>query len=161
MVRTRMFRVAVGGLAVAMGLLMAVPAGASGQVVKIKSPKAGEPGYPTCITPTHVTNNCSILVKVKGAPKNTEIAIVECNSNEASGDTDSCSSSAGSGSGEAVLVETNSLGKAKVKDYPVLVSSTQMLGDGYSAVGDTCYILVANVATQTQIGSAVAFTAGS
>ena len=160
MVRTRLFRVGVGGLAVVVGLLMAVPAGAAGQSVKISSPTSGEPGYPKCKAPTHVTNNCSIGVKVKGATPGDPIAVVECNSNVTTGDMNACSSMAGSGPGEADIVVANGKGKVKVKDYPVLVSSTTALGDGFCATGDTCYILAADVNTMAEIGTPVPFTAG-
>jgi hypothetical protein len=160
MVRTRLFRVGVAGLAVAMGLLMAVPAGASGESVKISSPTSGEPGYPTCKTPTHVTNKCSIDVSVKGAPASTQIVIDECNSNVTSGDTSACSETPGSGPGEVDIVNTSAKGKVTVKDYPVLVSSKKMEGDGYCAKGDTCYIVVAVLSSQAEIASPVPFTAG-
>jgi hypothetical protein len=160
MVRTRTFRIAVSGAAVAIALLMAVPAGASGQSVHISSPTSGEPGYPTCIAPTHVTNKCSIGVSVKGAPAKSELAIVECNSNVISGDMSSCSETPGSGPGEVALVESNAKGKATVKDYAVLVSSKKMQGDGFCAKGDTCYIVAAVVSTQAEVGSPVPFTAG-
>jgi hypothetical protein len=155
-----MFRIGVGGLAVAIGLLMAVPAGASGSSVTISSPTAGEPGYPTCKAPTHVTNKCSIGIKVKGAPASTEIAIDECNANVITGDMNACSETPGSAPGDVLLVSTNAKGKVKVKDYPVLVSSKTMEGDGYCAKGDTCYIVAAVVSTQAEIGTPVAFTAG-
>ena len=160
MVRTRMFRVGVGGLAAVVGLLMAVPAGASGSGVTISSPTAGEPGYPTCKAPSHVTNKCSIGIKVKGAPASTELAIDECNSNVISGDMNSCSEMPGSAPGEVDLVQSNAKGKVTIKDYAVLVSSKTMEGDGYCAKGDTCYIVAAVVATQAEIGTPVAFTAG-
>ena len=160
MVRTRLFRVGVGGLVVVVGLLMAVPAGAAGQSVKISSPTSGEPGYPTCKTPTYVTNKCSIGVKVKGATAGDAIAIVECNSNVSTGDEDACSSSAGTAPGDADIVQANSKGKVTVKDYPVLVSSKKAVGDGFCAKGDTCYILAADVNTMAEIGNPVPFTAG-
>jgi hypothetical protein len=155
-----LFRVGVGGLAVVVGLLMAVPAGAAGQSVKISSPTAGEPGYPTCKTPTHVTNKCSIGVKVKGATPGDPIAIVECNSNVATGDMNACSATAGSAPGDADIVPANAKGKVTVKDYPVLVSSKTALGDGFCAKGDTCYILAADVDTMAEISNPVPFTAG-
>jgi hypothetical protein len=160
MVRTRTFRVAVSGLAVAIGLLMAVPAGASGQSVKISSPTAGEPGYPTCKTPTHVTNKCSIDVSVKGAPAKTELAIVECNSNVVSGDMNSCSETPGTAPGDVDLVQSSAKGKVSIKDYAVLVSSKKMQGDGFCAKGDTCYIVAAVVSSEAEVGSPVPFTAG-
>lgn len=159
MIRRRMFRLGVGGLAVAMCLMMAVPAGTQTGKVKISSPTAGEPGYPTCKAPSHVTNKCSIGVSVKGGPPSTEIAIDECNSNAASGDQSACNGTPGKKPGEVDIVETNASGAVKVKDYKVLVSSTTMEGDGYCADGDTCYIVVATLGG-TQIGDLVAFTGG-
>jgi hypothetical protein len=161
MMRTGKFRVAVGGLAVVIGLLVAAPAWAGGgPSVKISSPTAGEPGYPTCTVPGHVTNKCSIGVTIKGAPASTEIAVVECNANVISGDMNACAETPGSAPGDVTIVETNAAGKAKVKDYSVLVSSKKMEGDGYCAKGDTCYIVAAVISSQAEIGTPDAFTAG-
>ena len=68
----------VGGLAVVTALLVAAPAYATAKY-KITSPTSGEPGYGTCTFPGHVTNKCSLGVKISGAPPNTAIAVDECN----------------------------------------------------------------------------------
>jgi hypothetical protein len=160
----RGIRLGVGALAIATALLVAAPAFATAQTgsFKLGSPTSGEPGYPTCKVPTHVTNKCSISVVVKDAPANTAIAIDECNANAANNDDNACSQTPGSKPGEVDIVETNSKGKATVKDYPVLVSSKTEQGDGYCAKGDTCYIVVGVISNSAAIGTLQEgeFTAG-
>jgi len=130
--------------------------------VKLTPPTSGEPGYPTCTVPGNVTNKCSLGVKVKlgSAYANTEIAVTECNVNVTAGDPNACSATTGSKPGDEVLIETNSKGTAKLKDYPVLVSSKRAVGNGSCAAGDTCIIKAVVESSQTLIGTLQAFTAG-
>jgi hypothetical protein len=147
-------RILFSGLIIACGLLVsALPASAA-------------PCTSAClrVSPTTgVTNREALSVSVHMAAPGTEVAIVECNVNLAGGDSNACNQNPadlGKPGGPALAV-TNSGGYAAIS-YKVLVSATKAIGDGTCAPGgDTCFVLVASVATMMPLGAPVPFsTAG-
>jgi hypothetical protein len=117
-----------------------------------------------CITPSSGLANKQVVSVVVRATPSTEIAVTECNSNLAGGDSNACNSDPSDlgKPGGPMLAETGPNGNARIS-YKVLVSATKAVGDGNCLPGgDTCFLVAASVANQTPVANPTPFTtAGS
>ena len=131
------------------------------------APASASAGCPTtspilCVNPsTALVNKQVVSVVVRSTP-NTEIAVTECNSNLAGNDPNTCDQNpADLGKpGGPMLASVGAKGNARLS-YKVLVSSTKAVGDGNCLPGgDTCFLIAADVATQTPVANPTPFTTG-
>jgi hypothetical protein len=125
--------------------------------VTLSSPKAGQPGYPTCTAPStnpgHVTNHCSLGVKLMGAPGDTPVSVSEC---ATTFNATNCSRTVGSKAGDVVQGTTNGNGTFKDADYTILASHEKDLPGsvgGNCRTSDYCTIEVYVAATDQTVVS--------
>jgi hypothetical protein len=117
-----------------------------------------------CVTPNSgIVQRQVVTVVVKSGIPGESIAIVECNPNLATGDSAACNQNPArlNKPGGPKIAVTNSAGKAVVK-YTVVVGTTKFVGDGVCPPGGgtsgvPCFLVAADVATQTPLANPVPF----